>query len=96
MADYNSMKVPELKKLLTERGLPHTGNKADLIARLNENDKQKATASEPQAGKLLSFLDRPTPQGTGIARGSCGGLLATLRVHSTYQDPLPGDHGHPC
>jgi SAP domain-containing ribonucleoprotein len=55
MADYNSMKVPELKKLLTERGLPHTGNKADLIARLNENDKQKATAAEPQAGKHPSF-----------------------------------------
>ncbi len=52
MADYNSMKVPELKKLLTERGLPHTGNKADLIARLTENDKQKAADSAaPQAGK---------------------------------------------
>lgn len=56
MADYNSMKVPELKKLLTERGLPHTGNKADLIARLNENDKQKAAeGAEPQAGKLPSL-----------------------------------------
>lgn len=54
MADYNSMKVPELKKLLTERSLPHTGNKADLIARLTEDDKQKAAASAaPQAGKLL-------------------------------------------
>ncbi len=53
MADYNSMKVPELKKLLTERGLPHTGNKADLIARLNENDKAKAAeGAEPQAGKF--------------------------------------------
>ncbi|KAL2138283.1 hypothetical protein VTI28DRAFT_7158 [Corynascus sepedonium] len=50
MADYNSMKVPELKKLLGERGLPHTGNKADLIARLTENDKQKAAESAaPQA-----------------------------------------------
>ena len=56
MADYNSMKVPELKKLLTERGLPHTGNKADLIARLQENDKQQAASSgEPQAGKPFSM-----------------------------------------
>jgi hypothetical protein len=55
MADYNSMKVPELKKLLTERSLPHTGNKADLIARLTENDKQKAP--EPQAGKQTLLLD---------------------------------------
>jgi SAP domain-containing ribonucleoprotein len=57
MADYSSMKVPELKKLLTERGLPHTGNKADLIARLTENDKQKAADSgQPQAGRPPSFL----------------------------------------
>ena len=36
--NYASLKVPELKKLLTERGLAQTGNKADLIARLEEND----------------------------------------------------------
>lgn len=39
MADYNSMKVPELKKLLQSRNLGVTGNKADLVARLVENDK---------------------------------------------------------
>ncbi|KAK0735447.1 hypothetical protein B0T21DRAFT_367778 [Apiosordaria backusii] len=50
MVDYNSMKVPELKKVLQERGLPLTGNKADLIARLQENDKQKAPeTAEPKA-----------------------------------------------
>ncbi|KAK5656189.1 hypothetical protein OQA88_4949 [Cercophora sp. LCS_1] len=49
MADYNSMKVPELKKLLNERGLTQAGNKADLIARLVEDDKQKAQASQPPA-----------------------------------------------
>ena len=62
MADYNSMKVPELKKLLTERSLPHTGNKADLIARLTENDKLKAADSaEPQAGKPPSSLFPTAP-----------------------------------
>ncbi|KAK0651730.1 hypothetical protein B0T16DRAFT_454159 [Cercophora newfieldiana] len=49
MADYNSMKVPELKKLLNERGLTQAGNKADLIARLVENDKEQAKASDPKA-----------------------------------------------
>ncbi|EEY23308.1 predicted protein [Verticillium alfalfae VaMs.102] len=50
MADYNSMKVPELKKLLQTRSLSVTGNKADLVARLAENDKQNApTAAEPAA-----------------------------------------------
>jgi len=52
MADYNSMKVPELKKLLSERSLTQAGNKADLIARLVENDNQKATESNP--GKTTS------------------------------------------
>lgn len=52
MADYSSLKVPELKKLLTERGLPHTGNKADLIARLTDNDNQKTDANAAPAGKL--------------------------------------------
>ncbi|KAI0525458.1 hypothetical protein F5B22DRAFT_342576 [Xylaria bambusicola] len=41
MADYASLKVPELKKLLQEKQLPVTGNKADLIARLQEHDKAK-------------------------------------------------------
>lgn len=42
MSDYNSMKVPELKKLLQSRSLGVTGNKADLVARLVENDKENA------------------------------------------------------
>ncbi|OTA06997.1 hypothetical protein A9Z42_0077970 [Trichoderma parareesei] len=50
MADYTSLKVPELKKLLAEKKLPQTGNKADLIARLQEDDK-KNTASAPEADK---------------------------------------------
>ncbi|PNP40116.1 hypothetical protein TGAMA5MH_08038 [Trichoderma gamsii] len=45
MSDYASLKVPELKKLLAEKKLSQTGNKADLIARLQEADKKDATAS---------------------------------------------------
>jgi SAP domain-containing ribonucleoprotein len=41
MADYNALKVPDLKKLLSERGLVVSGNKADLIARLQEDDGKK-------------------------------------------------------
>ncbi|KAG9239298.1 hypothetical protein BJ875DRAFT_436726 [Amylocarpus encephaloides] len=40
MADYNALKVPDLKKVLQERGLVISGNKADLIARLQEHDKK--------------------------------------------------------
>jgi SAP domain-containing ribonucleoprotein len=42
MVDYTNLKVPDLKKLLSERGLVVSGNKADLIARLQEDDKKAA------------------------------------------------------
>ena len=33
-ANYDSMTVPQLKELLKERGLPLSGKKEELIARL--------------------------------------------------------------
>ncbi|KAK0727416.1 hypothetical protein B0T26DRAFT_738138 [Lasiosphaeria miniovina] len=51
MAYYNSMKVPELKKLLNERGLTQVGNKADLIVRLQDNDKEQPKSEEAPADK---------------------------------------------
>jgi SAP domain-containing ribonucleoprotein len=47
--NYASLKVPELKKLLSERGLAQTGNKTDLVARLKEDDESKAPA-KPAGG----------------------------------------------
>lgn len=46
MADYAQLKVPDLKKLLQERGLAISGNKADLISRLQENDKKPAAGED--------------------------------------------------
>lgn len=50
MADYSQLKVPDLRKVLQERGLTLSGNKADLIARLQEDDKKAgaATAGEDE------------------------------------------------
>jgi SAP domain-containing ribonucleoprotein len=45
MADYSQQKVPDLKKLLQERGLVVSGNKADLVARLQEDDKKSAAGA---------------------------------------------------
>ncbi|KAK0669078.1 putative structure-specific endonuclease subunit SLX4 [Cercophora samala] len=53
--DYSSLKVPELKKLLQERSLKQSGNKPDLIARLQDYDVQRNTA----AGGLMSPRGRP-------------------------------------
>ncbi len=38
MAEYESLTVAELKDLLRERNLPVSGKKAELVARLQEND----------------------------------------------------------
>lgn len=54
MTDYASLKVPDLKKLLQERGLQQSGNKADLIARLQDNDK-----STPNSNLHSALAARP-------------------------------------
>ncbi|KAF4468083.1 DNA-binding SAP [Fusarium albosuccineum] len=63
MAEYSSLKVPELKKLLAEKGLPQTGNKADLIARLQENDKKAESEAQPAENKEdeISYSDDEAP-----------------------------------
>ncbi|KAF3357020.1 Putative leucine aminopeptidase 1 [Verticillium dahliae VDG1] len=61
MADYNSMKVPELKKLLQTRSLSVTGNKADLVARLAENDKQNAPKPEAPKENFALNLNATDP-----------------------------------
>ena len=46
MSDYENMKVAELKELLKDAGLPVSGKKADLIARLQEGAETTAPAKE--------------------------------------------------
>lgn len=52
MTDYSQHKVPDLKKILSERGLVVSGNKADLIARLQEDDKKASGGTASGAGIL--------------------------------------------
>jgi SAP domain-containing ribonucleoprotein len=58
MVDYSQHKVPDLKKILQERGLAVSGNKADLIARLQEDDKKAGGA----AGKYHCAMRYPAIQ----------------------------------
>ena len=41
MSDYENMTVAQLKELLKEAGLPVSGKKADLIARLSESSSDE-------------------------------------------------------
>lgn len=45
------MKNAELEALLKERSLPHTGKKAEMVARLQENDKASQSAPAPAANE---------------------------------------------
>ena len=72
MADYASMKVPELKKLLGERGLVQSGNKADLIARLQDNDKETA---EPAKASGMSY---PYPINPALLATALGRSVANV------------------
>jgi hypothetical protein len=54
MVDYAKKTVAELQEILKSRSLPHTGKKADLIARLNEAD----TVAD-QAGMHQSLFQTP-------------------------------------
>ena len=48
--DYSSQKVAELQDLLKARGLPHTGKKADLIARLEASDSENPGEASTTGG----------------------------------------------
>lgn len=61
MSDYSKMKNADLEALLKERGLPHSGKKADLVARLQEDDKKKASAAVPEEDEIDWDLDDTLP-----------------------------------
>ena len=47
--DYSKRKNAELEELLRSRSLPHTGKKADLVARLQEYDNAQHSSSKKPA-----------------------------------------------
>ncbi|RFU28065.1 hypothetical protein B7463_g8271, partial [Scytalidium lignicola] len=93
MADYSQLKVPDLKKLLQERSLPTSGNKADLIARLQENDKKPAES----AGAGEDEIDwdeednKPTtiPAAAAVAAGGQGRVANPVAVPNQVLDEDP-------
>lgn len=48
MSEYSSRKVAELKDLLKARGLSVTGTKPELIARLEESDKEEGSGQQDE------------------------------------------------
>ncbi len=46
MFDLNSLTVVEIKKMLKDQGLPVSGNKSELISRLEENENLSTISGE--------------------------------------------------
>ncbi|RQM08113.1 hypothetical protein DH86_00000546 [Scytalidium sp. 3C] len=95
MTDYSSLKVPDLKKLLQERSLPTSGNKADLIARLQENDKKPAEGAAPAAGEDEIDWDEDdnkattAPAAAAVAAGGQGRVDNPVAVPNQKLDEDP-------
>ncbi|KAG0647023.1 hypothetical protein D0Z07_6457 [Hyphodiscus hymeniophilus] len=92
MADYTQLKVPDLKKLLQERGLVISGNKADLIARLQEHDKKPGTGA---AGEDEIDWDEDdnkattAPAAAAVAAGGQGQVANPTAVPNQIVDTDP-------
>lgn len=81
MADYAKKKNDELATLCKERGLAHTGKKADLVKRLEDNDAS-AASGKPAIEDEIDWDDEPAtetakaatsqPAADAIAAGGVG------------------------
>lgn len=74
--DYSKKKVDELQELLKARSLPHAGKKADLVARLQQNDTELAAITKPAAEDEIDWEDDAAAAATdtGAAAIAAGGL----------------------
>jgi SAP domain-containing ribonucleoprotein len=58
--NYSKLKNAELEDLLRARSLPHSGKKADLIARLQQHDLDQSSATTPQTAGTSAKLSGET------------------------------------
>lgn len=82
MADYAKKKNDELVALLKERGLPHTGKKADFVKRLEDYDASATSGPKSGLEDEIDWDDEPAtetakaatsqPAADAIAAGGVG------------------------
>jgi len=94
MTDYAAQKVPDLKKILSERGLVVSGNKADLVARLQEDDKKKSGDKPAAAEDEIDWDEDDTkattaPAAAAVAAGGQGQVANPTVVPNQKVDVDP-------
>lgn len=61
MVDYAKKTVAELTEILKSRNLSHTGKKAELVARLNDADKEAEETGESSASRPKTHAQYALP-----------------------------------
>jgi ribosomal protein L22 len=79
MTDYGELKVDELQKLLEQRGLPKSGKKAELVARLEEHDAASAESPAPSPQSPEEVSEEAPSRQRGSAETSAGRRPAPAR-----------------
>ncbi|KAL9083943.1 MAG: hypothetical protein Q9159_005498 [Coniocarpon cinnabarinum] len=89
MGDYAKMKNSDLEALLKERGLPHNGRKAEMVARLQEADK--AGTAAPSDSKSLGnpSTDQSTSAAPVQSPSSADDRQATSAANASPSNPPP-------
>jgi hypothetical protein len=73
--DFSLLTVSQLKEKLKSKGLPVSGNKAELVSRLNATPKPiESTASKPETKSTESSKQGVTPFFKALAAGGIGAV----------------------
>ena len=97
MTDYTKMKNADLEGLLKDRGLAHTGKKADLVKRLQDDDATKtdgpapaSTTTKPDAQEdEIDWDDEPAAAATDASKATTEPAAAAIAAGGQGQVSNP-------
>ena len=87
--DYSKKKNDELQDLLKARSLPHNGKKAEMIARLQQDDTEKASKTQPISDKPATAAEDEIDWEDDAAAASTTTGAAAIAAGGQTQPPNP-------
>ena len=88
--DYSKKKNVELEELLKGRSLPHTGKKADLVARLQDDDAKKSSITSPTSSKPTTST-KPTTTTATVTAAATDNKPSTISLATAAEDEIDWD-----